>query len=88
MHQIINETWGRLQRQQSDVEGTTWVFTICYMHKELHAKYFVITQAAGHPDPFKSCEYVFKVQTELPRHFKDRLPLGKVGLVRVSALVV
>lgn len=36
-------------QQQSDVEGTTWVFAICYRERELNAKYFVITQAAGTP---------------------------------------
>lgn len=41
-----------------------------------------------HQDSFKSCGYVFKVQTEPLRHFKDRLPLGKVGLVRVGASTV
>lgn len=45
----------------------------------------LLPKQQGHQDPFKSCGYVFKVQTEHPRHFKDQLPLAKVGLVRVSA---
>lgn len=87
LHQIINETRWCCSRRRLMLKGQcgdlpyvtcneSWMPNILWLHKQ-----------RGRSDPFKSCEYVFKVQTELPHHFKDQLPLSKVALVTVSAFV-